>query len=68
MIIRIDVMSKAINDGLSRKIKALLEDFVVVADVCEVDVVVVIVTVIFPAVVLPVVVAGAVVVVLFDGL
>jgi len=34
VIIRIDVMSKATNDGLSRTIKTLLEGFVVVADVC----------------------------------
>jgi len=39
VIIRIDVMSKAINDGLSRTIKALLEGFVVDADVCvDIDV------------------------------
>ncbi len=39
MIIRIDVISKAINDGLSRTIKALLEGFAVVADVCvDIDV------------------------------
>jgi hypothetical protein len=34
VIIRIDVMSEAINDGLSRTIRALLEDFVVVAGGC----------------------------------
>ncbi len=34
MIIRIDVMSEAINDGVSRPIRALLEGFVVVAGGC----------------------------------